>query len=327
MEIKKILIIGAGQIGSRHLQALAKADFPISIWVIDPFEASLKRSKERYQEIAPNGKVTAIEFSQNMKSLPKEIDLCIVATTANVRAKVIKEALSQSKIKYFLLEKVLFQSLAEYKEISAVFKDNKIKAWVNCPRRIMPFYKNLKDIFSKDKIIFLTVSGGNWGLGSNLIHYLDYFSYLTGKSGFKLGRFILDQKVFPSKRPGFNEFSGSFFAGDQGGSQLMLFSDADSSAPTIETIQSNSASVIIDDKNKRVTIAREGNNWQPETKDFIIPFQSDLTHLVVKEILTAGTCGLASFKESSRLHQFFLKQLVKHQKKINGEDNDLCNIT
>lgn len=327
METKKIVIVGAGQIGSRHLQALAKVDFSISIWVLDPSEDSLRRSKERYEEITSSGKVTAIEFSQNMDFLPPEVDLCIVATAANVRAKVIKEIITRSKIKYFLLEKVLFQSLAEYREISSLFKANKIKSWVNCPRRIMPFYKNLKDIFSKDKIIFLTVSGGQWGLGSNLIHYLDYFSYLTSKSAFKLKRFTLDPKTFSSKRPGFNELSGSFFAGDPGGSQMMLFSNADSSAPTIETIQGDSAYVIIDDQNKKVTVAREENNWQPETKDFFIPFQSDLTQQVVKEILTTGTCGLTDFNDSSKLHQFFLKELIKHQKKINPDNYKSCNIT
>ncbi|HLD72408.1 MAG TPA: Gfo/Idh/MocA family oxidoreductase [Candidatus Nanoarchaeia archaeon] len=327
MEIKNILLIGAGQIGSRHLQALAKIDFPISILVIDPSEDSLRRSKERYEEITSNGKVITIKFSQNMDFLPSEVDLCIVATATNVRAKVIKEIMTHRKIKYFLLEKVLFQSLAEYKEISALFKANRTKAWVNCPRRIMPFYQGLKDIFSKDKIIFLTVSGGNWGLGSNLIHYLDYFSYLVGKSNFKLKRFTLDQRVFPSKRAGFNELSGSFFAGNPGGSQMILFSNPDSYAPTIETIQCNSAYVIIDDRNKKVIIAREENNWQPETRDFIIPFQSDLTQQVVKEILTTGTCGLTYFSESSRLHQFFLKELIKHQKRINGGNNDFCNIT
>ena len=108
---------------------------------------------------------------------------------------------------------------------------------------------------------------------------------------------------------------------------MILFSNPDSYAPTIETIQCNSAYVIIDDRNKKVIIAREENNWQPETRDFIIPFQSDLTQQVVKEILTTGTCGLTYFSESSRLHQFFLKELIKHQKRINGGNNDFCNIT
>ncbi|MCV3262394.1 Gfo/Idh/MocA family oxidoreductase [Vibrio harveyi] len=47
-----LLIIGAGQLGSRHLQALAQLDDKFSIYVLDPFEQSLEVAKQRYQEVA-----------------------------------------------------------------------------------------------------------------------------------------------------------------------------------------------------------------------------------------------------------------------------------
>ena len=36
LEIKNILLVGCGEIGSRHLQALAKMEMPVRIWAIDP---------------------------------------------------------------------------------------------------------------------------------------------------------------------------------------------------------------------------------------------------------------------------------------------------
>ena len=36
--MKKVIIIGAGQIGSRHLQALAAIKTPLDIYVVDPTE-------------------------------------------------------------------------------------------------------------------------------------------------------------------------------------------------------------------------------------------------------------------------------------------------
>ena len=52
---KKVVIIGAGNIGSRHLQALKAVKIPLEIFVIDPSQASLDLSKERYKSM-PEGK-------------------------------------------------------------------------------------------------------------------------------------------------------------------------------------------------------------------------------------------------------------------------------
>ena len=52
----KIFIIGAGQIGSRHLQALRAVRIPLKISVIDPSTESLDLAKQRYEEM-PKGKI------------------------------------------------------------------------------------------------------------------------------------------------------------------------------------------------------------------------------------------------------------------------------
>ena len=40
--MKTIAIIGAGQLGSRHLQALVAVDFPLTVQVVDPSNEALK---------------------------------------------------------------------------------------------------------------------------------------------------------------------------------------------------------------------------------------------------------------------------------------------
>ena len=45
------LIIGAGQLGSRHLQGLLKSEIEQVIYVLDPSENSLTVSKQRAQEV------------------------------------------------------------------------------------------------------------------------------------------------------------------------------------------------------------------------------------------------------------------------------------
>ena len=49
--MKKVFIIGAGQLGSRHLQALKYVKEALDISVIDPREESLSTAKERYASL------------------------------------------------------------------------------------------------------------------------------------------------------------------------------------------------------------------------------------------------------------------------------------
>ena len=60
--MKKIALIGAGQLGSRHLQGLAKSDLEISIEVVEPFEVSRNTAKQRFEEIPTNEKIVNIDF-------------------------------------------------------------------------------------------------------------------------------------------------------------------------------------------------------------------------------------------------------------------------
>ena len=52
MTITNIAIIGAGQLGSRHLQGLKKAQLPMNIFVLDASEESLTICEQRYNETA-----------------------------------------------------------------------------------------------------------------------------------------------------------------------------------------------------------------------------------------------------------------------------------
>ena len=50
-----IAIIGGGNIGSRHLQAVARIDKPLNIFVVDPSVSSRDLAVERFHEIDKSG--------------------------------------------------------------------------------------------------------------------------------------------------------------------------------------------------------------------------------------------------------------------------------
>ena len=70
-----------------------------------------------------------------------------------------------------------------------------------------------------------------------------------------------------------------------------------------------------------VTSAREITE-----KQITIPFQSQLTNIVIEEILDTGDCGLTPYQESARLHKAFLEPLSAFFRE-QGFEEGLCPIT
>ena len=68
-------------------------------------------------------------FFNEIDAVFDQIDLVIISTSSNVRSKVIKEILKKKHVKNIVLEKVLFQTVQEYQEITDLFKSFEIKCW------------------------------------------------------------------------------------------------------------------------------------------------------------------------------------------------------
>ena len=94
-----IAIIGAGQIGSRHLQALALSNYNLNIQIVDPYAESLKNAQKRFDQVNQNF-TGNIAYFQQIKEIHKKIDIVIVATTSIDRRKVVEDLLQQKRDKY-----------------------------------------------------------------------------------------------------------------------------------------------------------------------------------------------------------------------------------
>ena len=93
--MNSILILGSGQIGSRHLQGVLKLNRDLYVFVLDPSNESLTLSKERAAEVEHNH---LINYITNPSELPSEIDVVIIATDASIRYKVASDLIARIKI-------------------------------------------------------------------------------------------------------------------------------------------------------------------------------------------------------------------------------------
>ncbi len=315
--IRNILLVGAGNIGSRHLQSLARIKEPLFIQVVDPSKNSLAIAKQRYDEVAKNSK-HQVNYLEDLNKISSQIDIAIIATNSNIRFAVGKQLLETTSVKYIIFEKILFDKFVHYSQMEQLLKKNKVKAWVNCSRRTMPFYANLKKEVQGQKIQYL-ISGNDWGLASNAIHYLDHLSLLTDCDDFRIDISQLNPVLAQSKRQGFLELNGTLLIYSKNCSIGSLTSYPGGNAPQVMEIISPEYRILTTETLGESSISSVKSNWKWELKKTPFLYQSEMTNLVVEDLLKSGNCNLTPYTISQKLHLNLFKPLYKfvndHSKK------------
>lgn len=320
----KVAIIGSGQLGSRHLQGIKTANCELSIEVVDSSIESLKVAEKRYSEILGNQYAKCIRFLSSIDELTDDLDIVIIATSSSPRFSITNELIKKKKVRNIVFEKVLFQNKEYFHKINTLLISNNIKSWVNCPRRMYDFYNTIKEILSnEDKIIF-TVSGGEWGLGCNSIHFIDIFSYLTGQTEYTLLNNGLNKKVYSSKRDGYVEFCGVLSGFTKRGDIFNFISQENTFTTPLILIESQNMKFFIDESSGFMTSFIE-NKW--DIKIIQVPYQSQLTGQVIENILSNENTKLTTYKESMKLHLPFISSLSDFYNSVTGDNTKNCPIT
>lgn len=307
---KSICIIGAGNIGSRHLQALAKVSEPLLIYVVDPSSNSLKLAKSRYEEVRIPQIKHQVNYLEDLENIVSPVDVAIIATNSNIRSLVTKKLLEQISVKHIIFEKILFDKFDQYEEIRKLLSEKNSKAWVNCSRRIMPFYRNLKEEVQNQKIQYV-VSGSQWGLASNAIHLIDHIALLTNCYDFEVNTTYLDPKPIESKRKGFLELTGSIIVRFKNGSCGFFTCYPTGNTPQIMQVFSEKYRCLTLETEGKSYTSRSDSNWIWTLETTPMLYQSEMTNQVVSSLLNFGSCDLTSFELSSKLHVALLEPLLK----------------
>lgn len=304
-----IVVIGAGQLGRRHMQSLANSTLTGSLHVVDPFESSLSAAQAALAESKGQSPLLAdVQWHRSAQTLPKVVDLAVIATTADVRVAAMTALCESAAPRYLVLEKVLFQRFADYDTAAALLQRHGITAWVNCPRRAFPVYQSLARFFADDPVRRMDLHGGDWGLGCNAIHFLDLLALLSEPGGLEVHGDELDPGVHESKRKGFVEFSGTL-RGRLGHAAFSLTAMHGSSKKHLIALHGQSKSVFVDET--------AGMLWKLDgasdaLERFNVPYQSQLTGPLAESILGDGSCPLTPYAESAAMHLPLLSTLARH---------------
>jgi len=296
-----ILIVGFGNIGLRHCESLIKFKKIKKIFIYDVNQTNLYRFKKQIKNEDKN----KIVILKNLNQKKKKFFLSIIATNSNARFHLFKKIVNNFKVKNFILEKIVFQNPNQYILAKEILKKEKIKCWINCPRRTWSIFKNLKKKININKKTSISISGNRWGILSNTIHFLDLFIFLTGRKNIKFNLKNLNKNFYHTKRKGFYETTGKIQVTNSFNDKLLLIDNKNI------------------DKNKFILKLVQKNNYfsfdqnNPKNK-FKVPYQSSETIKHVSNVLKKGYCSLPTYAKTYKIHKLFSESIcefIKNSKK------------
>lgn len=314
-----VLLVGAGQLGSRYLQGLAAIDQPLQITVVDPSIASLSIARDRFNQVQRSFP-DEVNFTTSFEDIPNHLDLAMVVTPAHCRARVVVDLASRHQVSAWILEKLLAQSSDQIDQIEHALVGNS-HVWVNTSRRLIEWHQTLyAEILPNGPVpLRVRVVGGSWGLACNAIHFIDLVAWWSQASVQSVDSSGLEQWV-QSKRAGFQEVIGSLRVSYTNGSQLELFCGA-GTEPTQITVATSNGEWVIDESAGRAT--------SPHGQEFLghLSYQSELTAPLVKKILQNGCCDLPTLAESMAQHRLLLNSLLMHWNQNQRRQDSIISIT
>jgi len=292
---RSIYLVGAGALGIRHLEGLLKVRTPLRITVVDRSEDALTRARAAAEHTGAH----TVEFAAETPI--GDADLSIIATTSRHRADAVRTLLSRSNVAALLLEKILFTQEDEYAEIGALLEKKNIPAWVNCPLRLMPLRREMREVVSEKSFSLHFQGGVQHGLMTNIIHYADYACYLAGNSDFSVDTSLLAPRMMESKRSGYKEMTGTIVLTFPNGTRTMCTSlQHERGRRTI--LSGPQIRAVFEEPKGVAMLSRPENDWRWSEEPAPIVFQSAMTGPLIEEILATGRCGLPMYNESAKVH-------------------------
>lgn len=325
----KVLIVGCGELGSRHLQAVATLEDLARVEVVDPRPQSLELAQQRLSQIDERNHSTEYQWLSSLDEAENDGDLCIVATQAQGRCKLVSNIFQSLGYSNFILEKIVGQSVAEIEGLNEFCNNNGIRTWVNFQTRAYPFHKRVKSLLTSGEPITFSVVGGNQGLATNGVHNVDLFAFYDESSSIMSAGSTVDPKLHPSKRgQALFELSGTLNGITDKGSRFSLTYSGDHMNSEQIFISSPHYRCIVDHVQCWAVESDESSDWTWRQ----VPFDGDIfvskmTRKFALDILSTGRCELPSLEESLTAHRFILNELQPHFSQLLNREIQLCPVT
>ena len=202
-----IHLIGAGRMGMSHAKALKQLGYELTSVCDYRLEA-----RESVQKLMESDDILLFEKADQLLATKPNLDLVIIATTADTHCQLVTQCASAGA-KKILLEKPYARSLLEADTISSVVNKHNCSLALNHQLRFVDQYKIIKDILREGalgELVSFNVTAGCFGLSMNGSHYIEIFCYLTNLPVEKACGLITGSPVPSPRGPDFFDQAGHF---------------------------------------------------------------------------------------------------------------------
>lgn len=286
--MSEVILVGCGNIGTRLLQSLLTGVEDVRVTCVDPQPAARDLALQRAAEV---GQESAIKVLADIPTGAAP-DLAIVATTSGPRRAIVETLIERVAPKLFLLEKFLFPFIADYEVVASKLEAIGASAFVHTPRPVWPGYKDLREMIvgSNDPLLHMRVSGQQWNMASNAIHFVPAFEALAKEPIIEWDSVGLDPVPLPNKREGYLEVTGTLRGKTASGAELVLESFREDGPPLGVSVKTAKHSITINEGAGEMVVTPLMGG-AAETKPFAMLRASEMQDTVSK-LLQTGACDL-----------------------------------
>ncbi|KAF0135228.1 MAG: hypothetical protein FD145_54 [Candidatus Saganbacteria bacterium] len=202
-----IILIGTGNIGKRHLQAISNLSSVDRITCYDTAEDALASVPEfcKSNNLNINNLVFSSDYGVLLQSI-SDNTVVIIATTAKGRGKLLEDVIRKAPLA-IIAEKPLCQTLEEYEAIMKLSKTWNVPVYINFARHMFSFYRDIHTTMKDAQHKSLNAVFPD-GMGCIGIHMFELMTWLLSPKTYKIIHSSVEG-VFKTKRKGYSDIYGS----------------------------------------------------------------------------------------------------------------------
>ena len=290
---KRVLVVGFGIMGCRHVQAFLDDKNKYEVHVLEPSESNIKENLTKI-----NAEYDDCIWYNNIDKIPL-LDIAIIATSSKPRFEIIKKLLEIGYRK-FLLEKIVFQSEQQFNIVLQLIKDVNAVVYCNFVNRYFVAYNKIKkELSNSENKTHITIHGGEFGLGCNAIHHIDIFQYLTDNNNLILNKVKIGISKAKNRRGDiYKEFSGFMGFKNNKSDSIRIISEIDYGGGITINIRNGDTNYFLNEQTKMFYYE---NKKQFNSEKFSVIPTSKLSNIIIDDIFK-NNCRLTKLDETYVAH-------------------------
>ena len=286
--MKKVFILGLGNLGKRHLQSVANIEELYKIICYDTEPKALDSVNIFCRDNSIQ--IDNIQLDGNLENTINLIDsksIIIVSSTANGRDELLLNILDKKPLA-IIVEKPVTQGLKEYEAVMEKSLNIGIPIYINYIAHMQPIFQQIYSELADSKEFTIYTNLPNWGIACVGIHQIELFTWLFNLEKCKIVSSNV-KSVYEQKREGFYDIAGNLVLQTESGNICVINNTQNQSIASIQIITENKIYNIFEEQEKIVIVDSE-SGVNIENIEYV--FVSQYTQQIIKDIFLNNQTNL-----------------------------------